>query len=62
MPRDGSVARAAIEADAQLTARQRRALIELYDACLAANRGGGQRRRRRARPAAAEEPEPAEPE
>ena len=59
---DGSVARAAIEADLQLTARQRRALIELYDACLAANRGGGQRRRRRARPAAAEEPEPAEPE
>jgi transcriptional regulator with XRE-family HTH domain len=53
---DGSVVRDAIEADVALTARQRRALVELYDACVAANRGG-QRRRRRARSAAAEDPE-----
>lgn len=39
--------RAAIEADPDLTPRQRRTLLEVYDALLAA--GGGARRRRRPR-------------
>jgi transcriptional regulator with XRE-family HTH domain len=38
--------RAAIAYDEALTARQRRALLELYNACLAANGAGARRRRR----------------
>jgi transcriptional regulator with XRE-family HTH domain len=41
---------AAVEADPSLTPRQRRALLEVYDAFVAAN--GGPRRRRRPRPPA----------
>lgn len=43
----GAAFRIAIEADPDLTPRQRRALEEVYDAFVAAN--GGPRRRRRAR-------------
>jgi transcriptional regulator with XRE-family HTH domain len=41
--------RAAIEADEALTARQRRALLELYDACVAANGFPRARRDQRSR-------------
>jgi transcriptional regulator with XRE-family HTH domain len=49
-PEDAGV-RAAIEADEQLTGRQRRALLEIYDAFLAVN---GAPRHRRRRPVARE--------
>jgi transcriptional regulator with XRE-family HTH domain len=51
-PEDAGV-RAAVEADPQLTGRQRRALLEVYDAFLAVN-GVPRHRRRRAAVAAAE--------
>lgn len=47
--------RAAVEADAQLTGRQRRALLEVYDAFVTAN-GGPRQRRRRTRPRGDDEP------
>jgi transcriptional regulator with XRE-family HTH domain len=49
-PEDAGV-RAAVEADSQLTGRQRRALLEVYDAFLAVN-GVPRHRRRRAAVAA----------
>jgi transcriptional regulator with XRE-family HTH domain len=48
-PEDAGV-RAAIEADEQLTGRQRRALLEIYDAFLAVNGAPRHRRRRTVAP------------